>query len=52
MSMPYIDLCPPEHSLAFHFVIYPIGFIFIFMDPTMGIGTYYFGRYWYSISFD
>ena len=50
-SIPSIDICPPAHSLDFHFVISTIGFISLFIDHTMVIGTRPFGRYLDGIIF-
>ena len=33
-----MNLCPPAHMQAFHFVISLMGFCFHFMDHTIGIG--------------
>ena len=41
-STYYIDLCPPAHNWAFHFLIFLMGSLFLFINQTICSGVLYF----------
>ena len=45
------DLCPPAHNRALHFLIYPMGSLFIFIDQTICSGILSFGTCLAGINF-